>query len=129
MIKRLLLRLPIADWRLPIRFKPVLKIGNWQLAIGNRGLSLACIISLFLLMGCNARLPGKPTEADRWRAPADVSDFTELYTQNWHEHARVFSAGWRRTHRSSDRAAHFWNASFVVQAGSVQRSRDSCVQR
>jgi len=47
-----------------------------------RGLSLAGIISLFLLMGCNARLPGKPTEADRWRAPADVSDFRELYTQN-----------------------------------------------
>jgi cytochrome c oxidase cbb3-type subunit III len=47
-----------------------------------RGLSLAGIISLFLLMGCSARLPGKPTEADRWRAPADVSDFTELYTQN-----------------------------------------------
>ena len=47
-----------------------------------RGLSLAGIISLFLLMGCNARLPGKPTEADRWRAPANVSDFTELYTQN-----------------------------------------------
>jgi len=47
-----------------------------------RGLSLAGFISLFLLMGCNARLPGKPTEADRWRAPADVSDFTELYTQN-----------------------------------------------
>jgi cytochrome c oxidase cbb3-type subunit III len=45
-------------------------------------LSLAGIISLFLLMGCNARLPGKPTEADRWRAPADVSDFRELYTQN-----------------------------------------------
>ena len=45
-------------------------------------LSLAVIISLFLLMGCNARLPGKPTEAERWRAPADVSDFTELYTQN-----------------------------------------------
>ena len=44
--------------------------------------SLAGIISLFLLMGCNARLPGKPTEAERWRAPADVSDFTELYTQN-----------------------------------------------
>jgi cytochrome c oxidase cbb3-type subunit III len=45
-------------------------------------LSLVGIISLFLLMGCNARLPGKPTEADRWRAPADISDFTELYTQN-----------------------------------------------
>jgi cytochrome c oxidase cbb3-type subunit 3 len=59
-----------------------LKIGNWQLAIGNPGLSLAVIISLFLLMGCNARLPGKPTEAERWRAPADVSDFTELYAQN-----------------------------------------------
>ncbi|HET6977342.1 MAG TPA: c-type cytochrome [Pyrinomonadaceae bacterium] len=43
---------------------------------------LAGIISLFLLMGCSARLPGKPTEADRWRAPADVSDFSELYTQN-----------------------------------------------
>jgi len=47
-----------------------------------RGLSLAGIISLFLLVGCSARLPGKPTEADRWRAPADVSDFSELYTQN-----------------------------------------------
>src|SRR5882724_13252032 len=82
MIKRLLLRLPIADWRLPIRFKPVLKIGNWRSAIGNGGLSLAGIISLFLLMGCDARLPGKPTEAERWRAPADVSDFGELYTQN-----------------------------------------------
>jgi cytochrome c oxidase cbb3-type subunit III len=43
---------------------------------------LATIISLSLLLGCNARLPGKPTEAERWRAPADVSDFTELYTQN-----------------------------------------------
>ena len=47
-----------------------------------RGLSLVGIISLFLLMGCSARLPGKPTEAERWRAPADVSDFSELYTQN-----------------------------------------------
>lgn len=47
-----------------------------------RRLVLAGIISLFLLMGCSARLPGKPTEADRWRAPADVSDFTELYKQN-----------------------------------------------
>ena len=47
-----------------------------------RGLSLAGIISLFLLMGCNARLPGKPTEVERWRAPADVSDFSELYTTN-----------------------------------------------
>jgi len=43
---------------------------------------LASIIAIFLLMGCNVRLPGKPTEAERWRAPADVSDFNELYTTN-----------------------------------------------
>ena len=43
---------------------------------------LAGIVALFLLMGCNKSLPGKPTEAERWRAPADVSDFSELYTQN-----------------------------------------------
>src|SRR6476469_7432140 len=42
----------------------------------------AGIVALSLLVGCNARLPGKPTEAQRWRAPADVSDFSELYTQN-----------------------------------------------
>src|SRR6266850_1494565 len=85
MMQRPGLELPIADCRLPICFRPtqicVLKIGNWQLAIGNPGLWLG-ILSLFLLMGCNAQLPGKPTEAERWRAPADVSDFTELYTQN-----------------------------------------------
>src|SRR5258705_5239621 len=46
------------------------------------GLSLAGILSVFLLTGCNARLPGQPNEAERWRAPADVSDFTQLYTQN-----------------------------------------------
>jgi len=86
MMQRPWLKLPIADCRLSICFGPkqicVLKIGNWQLAIGNPGLSLVGIISLSLLMGCNARLPGKPTEAERWRAPADVSDFSELYTRN-----------------------------------------------
>jgi mono/diheme cytochrome c family protein len=85
MMQRPWLELPIADCRLPICFRPnqicVLKIRNWQLAIGNPGLWLG-ILSLVLLMGCNARLPGKPTEAERWRAPADVSDFSELYTQN-----------------------------------------------
>jgi mono/diheme cytochrome c family protein len=45
-------------------------------------LSLAGIVALPLLMGCNVRLPGQPTEVERWRAPADVSDFSELYTQN-----------------------------------------------
>jgi cytochrome c oxidase cbb3-type subunit 3 len=78
--------LPIADCRLSICFRPkhtsVLKIGNWQLAIGNSTVLLVFIVILAFQMGCNARLPGKPTEAERWRAPADVSDFTELYTQN-----------------------------------------------
>jgi cytochrome c oxidase cbb3-type subunit 3 len=45
-------------------------------------LSLAGLVVLSLLMGCNARLPGQPSEAERWRAPADISDFSELYTQN-----------------------------------------------
>jgi len=45
-------------------------------------LSLAGILAVFLVTGCNARLPGQPTEAERWRAPADVSDFNQLYTQN-----------------------------------------------
>lgn len=45
-------------------------------------LSLAALAALTLLMGCSARLPGQPTEAKRWRAPADVSDFNQLYTQN-----------------------------------------------
>ena len=43
---------------------------------------LVFIVALLSLMGCNVRLPGKPTEAERWRAPEDVSDFNELYTTN-----------------------------------------------
>jgi len=46
------------------------------------GLSLAAVAALTLMMGCDARLPGQPTEAERWRAPAEVSDFNQLYTQN-----------------------------------------------
>ena len=34
------------------------------------------------LAGCNVRLPGQPTEAERWRAPADISDFNQLYQEN-----------------------------------------------
>lgn len=45
-------------------------------------LSLVGIMSLTLLIGCNRRLPGQPVEAEAWRAPADVSDFNQLYTQN-----------------------------------------------
>src|SRR4051794_23958294 len=43
---------------------------------------LGSVLVAALLTGCNARLPGQPTEAERWRAPADVSDFGQLYTQN-----------------------------------------------
>lgn len=46
------------------------------------GLYLACLAALSSLAGCNARLPGQPTEAERWRAPADVTDFNQLYTEN-----------------------------------------------
>ena len=53
-----------------------------KLSIGNSKVLLAFIVGLSFLMGCNARLPGQPTEAERWRAPADISDFSELYTQN-----------------------------------------------
>jgi mono/diheme cytochrome c family protein len=45
-------------------------------------LPLVGIVALSLLMGCKSRLPGQPTEAERWRAPADVADFNQLYTQN-----------------------------------------------
>jgi cytochrome c oxidase cbb3-type subunit 3 len=45
-------------------------------------LSLAGVLAVALLAGCNTRLPGQPTEAERWRAPADVSDFRQLYQQN-----------------------------------------------
>lgn len=43
---------------------------------------LALFVALSSVMGCNVRLPGKPTEAERWRAPEDVSNFNELYTTN-----------------------------------------------
>ena len=32
--------------------------------------------------GCSLRLPGQPKESERWRAPADVSDFNKLYQDN-----------------------------------------------
>lgn len=43
------------------------------------------IVSLMmgsLLMGCSTRLPGQPHEAHRWRAPAEITDFDQLYAQN-----------------------------------------------
>jgi mono/diheme cytochrome c family protein len=45
-------------------------------------LSFAIAFALFSLTGCNLRLPGRPTEAERWRAPSEISDFSQLYKQN-----------------------------------------------
>src|SRR5258708_12988847 len=42
----------------------------------------AGILAISLVAGCNARLPGQPTEAERWRAPSEVTDFDQLYAQN-----------------------------------------------
>jgi len=46
------------------------------------GLSGAVVLAITLLTGCSARLPGQPSEAERWRAPAEITDFNQLYTQN-----------------------------------------------
>ena len=46
------------------------------------GLSGAVVLAITLLSGCKARLPGQPSEAERWRAPNEITDFNQLYTQN-----------------------------------------------
>jgi cytochrome c oxidase cbb3-type subunit III len=46
------------------------------------GLFGAVVLGMTLLAGCNTRLPGQPTEAERWRAPNEITDFNQLYTQN-----------------------------------------------
>jgi len=46
------------------------------------GLAASVGLAIILLAGCSARLPGKPNEAERWRAPAEITDFNQLYTQN-----------------------------------------------
>ncbi len=43
--------------------------------------SILVICGLALVSGCD-RLPGKPTEADRWKPPQDVKDFAELFDTN-----------------------------------------------
>lgn len=44
---------------------------------------LAAALGLALLVaGCNSRLPGQPTEAERWHAPNEITDFNQLYAQN-----------------------------------------------
>ena len=42
----------------------------------------AVLSGVLLLTGCNVRLRGKPNEAERWRARAEITDFNQLYTQN-----------------------------------------------
>jgi cytochrome c oxidase cbb3-type subunit III len=46
------------------------------------GLAASVGLAITLLSGCSARLPGQPSEAERWRAPAEITDFNQLYTQN-----------------------------------------------
>jgi len=46
------------------------------------GLSCAIAFATFSLSGCSVRLPGRPTEAEAWRAPSKISDFSQLYKQN-----------------------------------------------
>lgn len=44
--------------------------------------TLVVLTFVISFAGCNVRLPGQPTEAERWRALADVSDFNQLYREN-----------------------------------------------
>jgi mono/diheme cytochrome c family protein len=46
------------------------------------GLAASVGLAITLLAGCSARLPGQPNEAERWRAPAEITDFNQLYIQN-----------------------------------------------
>jgi len=45
-------------------------------------IAIVVILAIALLTGCSVHLPGQPSEAERWRAPAEISDFNQLYTQN-----------------------------------------------
>jgi mono/diheme cytochrome c family protein len=46
------------------------------------GVAASVGLAITILAGCSARLPGQPNEAERWRAPAEITDFNQLYTQN-----------------------------------------------
>jgi cytochrome c oxidase cbb3-type subunit 3 len=46
------------------------------------GLAASVGLAITLLAGCSARLRGQPNEIERWRAPAEITDFSQLYTQN-----------------------------------------------
>jgi len=49
--------------------------------IAKRLVAAIIILVLASAWGCN-RLPGKPTEDERWVAPAQIADFDQLYSQN-----------------------------------------------
>ena len=51
--------------------------------ITKRCVAAACLglVVFSLATGCD-RLPGKPKAAERWMAPEQVTDFTQLYAQN-----------------------------------------------
>jgi cytochrome c oxidase cbb3-type subunit 3 len=46
------------------------------------GITSFGVLAIALLAGCSVHLPGQPSEAERWRAPAEITDFNQLYTQN-----------------------------------------------
>src|SRR2546421_9519450 len=43
--------------------------------------AIAGLLMVGLTASCD-RLPGKPDESSRWRPPAEVVDFNQLYAQN-----------------------------------------------
>src|SRR6185369_17829642 len=45
-------------------------------------IAIGLVSAIALLTGCSVHLPGQPSEAERWRAPAEITDFNQLYTQN-----------------------------------------------
>src|SRR5262249_36825898 len=46
------------------------------------GIGIVVVLAIALLTGCDVHLPGQPSGAERWRAPAEITDFNQLYTQN-----------------------------------------------
>src|SRR5215467_13443622 len=56
--------------------------GRAMTAILHFGIATVVVLAIVLLTGCSVHLPGQPSEAERWRAPAEITDFNQLYTQN-----------------------------------------------
>src|SRR6266446_8424923 len=56
--------------------------GRAMIARSKIGLAASVGLAITLLAGCSVRLPGQPNETERWRAPAEITDFNQLYSQN-----------------------------------------------